>query len=792
MPTAGRGTTGNLPAELTSFVGRRRDVGEVRRLLTKSRLVTLTGIGGSGKTRLAVRVAAEVRRTFPDGAWFVDLTRLPGAGPLTADPQGPEVLAHLVTATVGLRRPHDRPALPALVEQLAGRRQMLILDNCEHVLPACATVAEVLLRGCPELRVVATSREPLAITGESLFPVPPLPYPEPGDQPGPADLRRYESVALFLARAEAAVPGFTLSEDHLVAVADLCRRLDGSPLAIELAAARVRVLVPPQILDRMADRFALLSRGSRSTPERQRTLRACVDWSFDLCTAAERLLWARLSVFAGGFELDAVEGVHTVGELPGAELLDLMTGLVDKSILVRDDAQGGPAETARYRMQETIRDYGQDRLRAEGKDAVLRRRHRDWYQRLVDRAAGEWVGDRQAYWTARLAREWPNLRAAVEFCLSEPGEAEGALRLAVALPQSYWRAGGVTGEGRRWLESALSQVSAPTVLRARALLVAGQLAFTQGDLAAGMRLLDEGEELARRLADCEAGAHAVFVRGLGALHANDLPAAVDTLEESRRILAAAPDENLDRYLTVLVTLAVAAGLAGSHERAGAGVRELLAIVEPRGEGIHRSLALWADGLIAWLRGDLRRAAAREVASLRVSRAGEGDRHGAALALETLAWITAGQQRHRRAAALLGAADAIWTGAGAPLTGAGHLVSCHDTCARQIRGALGDATFADAFHGGQAMGYEDAITYALNEPRQPAPARPEHAPVPLTRRERQVADLIAQGLSNKDIAASLVVSQRTAESHAQHILTKLGFSSRAQVAAWITDHATATA
>ncbi len=791
MPTAGPGTIGNLPAELTGFVGRRREVGEVKRLLATSRLVTLTGVGGAGKTRLALRVAADLRRTFPDGAWCVDLTRLHRAGLLTQEVHDPDVLAYLVTAALGLRPRGDGPALQVLTDQLADWQALLILDSCEHLLPASAILAEVLLRGCPALRVLATTRESLAIAGEALFPVPPLPCPQPGARPGPAELRGYDSVALFLNRAEAAVPGFSLREVHHLAVADLCRRLDGLPLAIELAAARVRVLVPPQILDRLTDRFALLSRGSRNAPERQQSLRACVDWSYDLCTKPERLLWARLSVFAGGFELDAVEGIHADEEVPEADVLELATGLLDKSVLVRDDVRGGPAGTARYRMLQTIRDYGRDRLREDEKGALLHRRHRDWYQRLVARAAAEWVGDRQAYWLARLAREQPNLRVAAEFCLTEAGEAEGVLRLAVTLPQSYWRACGVPGEARHWLASALAQVSAPPALRVRALLVAGQLAFTQGDTAAGRRSLEEAEELAGRLDDSAALGQAAFVRGLAALHAGDVPVAVEALERSRTILSGAPEKDLDRYLTVLLTSAVAAGLAGDHERAGVRVREVLAIVEPRGEGLHRSLALGIDGLLAWLRGDLRQAAAREVASLRLHQTGEPDRYGVALGLEVLAWIAAGQQRHQRAAGLLGAADALWAGAGAPVASARHLAGFHDTCARQLRDALGEPAFAGAFQAGRVLTDGDAIAFALSEPRHPPPARPEHEPTPLTRREQQVADLIARGLSNKDIAATLVVSPRTAESHAQHILTKLGFTSRAQVAAWITDRARPT-
>jgi predicted ATPase/DNA-binding CsgD family transcriptional regulator len=616
--------------------------------------------------------------------------------------------------------------------------------------------------------------------------VPPLPAPDPGQRPGLAELGRYESVALFLARARAVAPAFGLTADNHVAVASLCERLDGLPLAIELAAARVRVLMPEQIVDRLTDRFAFLSRGSRAAPERQQTLRACVDWSFDLCTKPDRMLWARLSVFAGGFELDAVEGICADERLPETDLLELVSGLVDKSILVRDDVRDSHGEAARYRMLETIRDYGHEKLCEAGEDIQLRRRHRDWHERLVARARAEWVSDRQEYWLARLACEHSNLRAAVEFCLTEPGEAEAALRLAVALPAFYWTTRGLFGEGRQWLDRALAQVTAPTALRARALVVNSQLAFWPGDIDAGMRLLDEGEELARRLDAAAELAYAAYLRGVGALMANDLPVAVATLNWSWTTLSGAPDRDLDLDLTVLLIFATAAGLAGDHERAIACQREMLAIVEPRGTSPYRSAAVWVGGLIAWLRGELGQAAAQVVESLRLKRArASDDRYGVTMCLEVLAWITADQQRHRRAATLLGAAHAHWTDVGASITAFGHLIGHHNACERQTRDALGDAAFADAFHHGQAMTYDDAIAYALDEPARPtapAPHEDDGSP-PLTRRERQVADLIAQGLSNRDIAARLVISQRTAESHVEHILTKLGLTSRAQVAAW---------
>ena len=432
---------------------------------------------------------------------------------VTEEVRDPDGLAFLVTSTLRVREQGGGSPLEVLVEQLAHRHLLLVLDNCEHLLPASAILADALLRGCPRLRILATSREPLTVTGETLVAVSPLPAPEPDQPPTLADMNRYESAMLFLARAETVVPGFGLTADNYLAVASLCRRLDGLPLAIELAAARIRVLAPQQIVDRLTDRFAVLPRGRRNAPERQQTLRACVDWSFDLCTKPERRLWARLAVFAGGFELDAVEGVCADEQLPQPDLLDLLTGLIDKSILVRDDAADGDAKVARYRMLETIRDYGQEKLDEAGEDGVLRRRHRDWYLRLVARTRAEELSDRSAFWMARLTRDHANLRTALEFCLTEPGEAEAALRLAVSLPGQYWSASGLIGDGRHWLDHALGQATAPTALRARALLISSHLAVGQGDTATGIRLLDEGEQLARQLdASAELG-QAAYMRG---------------------------------------------------------------------------------------------------------------------------------------------------------------------------------------------------------------------------------------------------------------------------------------
>jgi predicted ATPase/DNA-binding CsgD family transcriptional regulator len=782
---ARRVTRGNVPAEVTSFVGRRRELSDVRALLAEHRLVTVTGTGGVGKTRLTLRAAAREARAFPDGVWFADLTELHNLPPARPGEYAEDV-ARRVAVVLGLQDRSGLSSLRQLTDYVGGRRMLLLLDNCEHLVQACAVLVAGLVRACPGVRILATSRDTLKVAGEAVFSVPPLPAPVPDRQWVRAELARCESVILFVARARAVTPGFDLTADNYAAVGALCHRLEGLPLAIELAAARVVVLAPQQILDRLADRFALLARAGRGVPARQRSLRACVDWSFHLCGKPEQLLWARLSVFVGGFELDAAEWICTDEAVPAAGLPDLVDGLVDKSILVRD---GRPGQ-APYRMVETIRDYGQALLLETGEQQPLRRRHRDWYRRLVTRAKQEWISPRQEYWMTRLAREHPNLRAAVDYCLAVPGEAEAALAIALTLPGLYWWTGGLLGEGRRWLDRGLAQVGAATAVRARALLLDGQITMVLGLTEAGMRLLDEGERLALELGTTYEIAFAAFVRGLSAMYRGDFPGALDRLERSRAVLSTQPlsPSGLELRLGQLNALALAAALAGDQQRADARAQELLAITERRGESRFRLYALWALVLSAWRQGDIGAATTSLTASLRLRHGQDSvDPYGMARCVEAAAWIAGHRRQYRRAATLLGAADTLWTLAATPISTQRHLNSDHDGCVRPTLAALGDRAYADAFARGQALTYDDAIAYALRH-RRAAAAASADVRGRLTRRERQVADLIAQGLSNREIADTLVISQRTAESHVGHILAKLSVGSRAEAAAWVAGHA----
>ncbi|MFD4293600.1 ATP-binding protein [Rhodococcus sp. NPDC058532] len=758
MSPAVRGKAGNLPHELTSFVGRRRESTEARRLLAASRLVTLTGIGGVGKTRLALRVAEESRRAFPDGVWLAEL------GPLSS----PDMVEDAVSSALGVRElmPHQPWSL---ADHLADRHLLLILDNCEHLLDAVAELAGSLLRGCRELRILATSREPLGIAGEAVLRVPPLAVPDPDRPQRRRGTPRYESVVLFEERAGAAVPGFGVTDDNRAAVTRICQRLDGLPLPIELAAARLRAMSPDQILQRLTDRYRLLGVGIRGAPSRQQTLRLCIDWSHELCTPPERELWGRLAVFAGRFELDAAAAICGEGIDPD-ELFDLVASLVDKSILNRDDDG--------YRMLETLRDYGADRLAESGERDRLLRRHRDWYEKLVLRAEAEWVGADQLMWLARLHAERPNMRAAMRFCLADPAEAEAGLRIASAMGH-YCLSRGQIQEGRHWLDAALEhQGGAPTAARVRALCTDILLAGNQGEVVAAAARLAEARAAVAALADPWLEGLLAHAEGYLAVFSGDLQRALDRFR--RALSGLRVDAHSVPYISSLLGIALAHAVLGDLDRAAAFQEQALAITEPSGESLYRSYSLCILGL-AYIRTDRNRARTLLEQGLDLDRKSD-DVVGTAISVEALAWIADLDGDQGRAAVLLGAAQAMWHAVGSAGVTVPALREFHEQCMERTRRGLGDRAFAVAFRRGADSAFEDTIAHALGE----QPVTPVPTETVLTRRERQVADLVARGMTNRAIAEALVISRRTAEGHVEHVLTKLGFNSRSQIAAWVAE------
>ncbi|WP_146240022.1 ATP-binding protein [Prauserella flavalba] len=756
-----RGSVGNLPADLTTFVGRRQERADVKRLLSGSRLVTLTGPGGVGKTRLSQRAAADVRRAFRDGVWFISAASVSSSA----------LLAGTVAKALGLQTQPSTRVEDSLVDQLASRSALLIFDNCEHLLGACAGLIDELLRACPELHVLATSREPLGIMGENVLQVAPLPVPP--DEPGTsADPTAYEAVALFVDRARSVVPGFRLTEENRDAVVTVCRHLDGIPLALELAAVRLRGLSPAELAERLSDRFQLLNSGSRTAPDRQRTLRGCVDWSYDLCTPTEQDLWACVSVFTGGFELDAAEAICGVEPMA---LLETLLSLVDKSIVVSEDAGG----RMRYRMLEVIAQYGLERLRDAGKEHAARVRHRDFYAALADRSGAEWIGSAQREWMDRLRRDHLNFQAALGFCVDQPGEEEEGLRIAGGL-REHWLRSGALDEGRHWFDLLLARGDYSPETCARALYAAAWLGVVQADVGYAAPLIERGRTTARELDDVM---RAQFdnLSGMIAVLTGDPATAIADNERALTVFQSAGAVNQE--ISALISLQLAYGSAGETEPALRRHAECLRRCEQIGDYWFRSYSLWHAGVMYWQRGDAERAITTLRNALRLKR-DLADQLGAALCIEGIAWATT-QRDPQRGAVLLGVAEARFDALGTSASRLPWVVGPHHECVERLRRELGERRVRRAMEKGTQLGAAEGLDFALEEqPSAPAPETGRPAPTALTKRENEVAELVAQGLSNKAIASTLVISQRTAETHVENILSKLGFTSRTQIAAWL--------
>ncbi|MET7475165.1 LuxR C-terminal-related transcriptional regulator [Streptomyces sp. NPDC005648] len=788
-----------LPVETTSFVDRRGEQAEGRELLARARLVTLTGPGGVGKTRLAARIAARVERGFPDGVRLVQLAGL----------HDPALVPVAAADALGLYDHSSRPPLAALVEQVRDRRLLLVLDNCEHLLQACADLAAALLRGTTGIRVLATSRHRLGLTEEHLMDVRPLPVPDPdGDlsvcprSPDGGqtltDAEDYPALALFADRAAAVVPGFRLTDANRASVARLCRRLDGLPLAIELAAVRMRVLGVDELLERLDDRYRLLTAGSTAALPRHQTLRAAVDWSHELCTEQEQLVWARASVLAGGFDTATAEAVCADDEpsemgVPPAggwgrvrshEVLEAVAGLVDKSVFGREQGPDG----VRFRLLDTLRHYGLDRLRRlPGEEAAARRRQRDWMQRRATECERAWFGPGQPEIVARLRADQDNLRAALDHGLTTPGEALAALRLAGTL-WFHWHACGAPREGRYWLERALTACPEPTRERARALWIAGLLAGSQEDLTSGRLRAEEARDLARSLGDEAEAAHAEYVIGVLRLFDNDV---LGALEHFRATVARGPvpGQHLSLHGLDRVELACALSFLGRPEEAVAVCAETRRLCEEHGEEWVLSYVLRMLALAHSVRGDWDGAESHARDALRRKLAVR-DVIGIGLTLDLLAQTAARRGAHERAAVLLGGADRVWADVDRDRWGSEELGATRRDSETRARRAVGAAAFERAYARGGALGLDGTVGYAVDDTpdtgRRPAGRResPRTPGIHLTRRESEVAQLVAQGLANQQIADRLVIARRTAEGHVERILGKLGFSNRSQIAAWV--------
>lgn len=760
--------SGNLPAELTSFIGRRRELADTRQLLTESRLVTLTGVGGVGKTRLALQAGTGVRRAFPDGVWFVRLAEL----------RDPALLPNTVAAELGLRG-RSSGQVSGLAEYLDDKRLLLILDNCEHLVSACAALAAKLLSAAGGVRILVTSRQVLRAEGERVLHVPPLSVPEEGEHGAPG-----ESVALFADRAAMALPGFTLDDTNRAGVSSICRRLEGIPLAIELAAVWVRVLSVEQILHRLDDRFRLLTSGSRTVLPRQRTLEATIAWSYELCTPEEQAVWMVTSVLAGGFDLDGAEAVCAGEEgIIRADVLDVVAGLVDKSILIRSDGTYG--RTAWYRMLENVREYGLLKLGQSGRTDAVRMRYVAYCRSLSEQHLAECFSPRQLDSVRRLTREHASLRGALQYCLEDRSRVRYATEIASQL-WKFWYAAGHVPEGRHWLSQALALDTEPSRARAYALEVCCSMTWNvprAGGADVAEVLLAELCTLAERFDDDPLRAGCALCSGMGRFFAGDLMGAREQFEVALRLFEAA-DDVMQVFITLISLSVVAFYLADPAGEEFAA--KALSLCETHQAMWSRNYALWVVAINEWRRGDHRRAAARlrEAIATWFS-----DRTQLAYVLSALAWCADAAGEHERVAGLLGAARAVWRLSGAR---AGENSPYHvfdEQCGKRAQLAMGTEAYAATFGAGAGFGIDEAIAYALAEKPKTEPAaagRGRGAPGGLTRREWEIAELVAEGLSNRTIAERLVISQRTAETHVQNTLVKLGFTSRAQIAAWLAE------
>ncbi len=675
---------GNLPAEMNSFVGRATELDEIAKLLTRTRLLTLRGPGGVGKTRLALRAARNVRDDYPDGVWVAELSAESDGG----------LLIHGVAGVFGLHTQAERPALESLIEYLADRRLLIVLDTCEHLIESCAAMVVAVLTGAPDVQIIVTSRQELGLPLEVVMVVEPFPVPPPET----ADLADHDAPSLFLDRARAVAPGLHTDERAMMAVARLCRRLDGMPLAIELAASHMRGLSATQLADQLDVHFKLLADGD-GLPVRHHTLRTAAGWSHELCTPAERLLWARLSVFPAAFGTEAARGVCEDERLP--DVPGVLATLAAKSVVARVGD--------RYRLLDTIRDYGRGWLAELGESGLMTRRYRDHYLSTARRMGAEWYGPDQLEWACWARGELPNIRAALDRCLAT-GDHHGALELAGAL-WVLWCHLGLVREGRHYLDRALAAAPVTDRARSRPLWVAAHLALVRGDMSLARDRAEEGLESARRHGDADAEAHALLALAETRLFTGDLD-----LESARAYalrVAAGLDPTSPGMLFLPSFLAMTATFGGDFDEAVRILREARSRHEIRGELSQRAMDDYVLSLALFGRGDIAEASAAARAALEVKWRLR-DTVGSVLAIDQLARIAAAVEDGHRAAWLLGAAQRIWTTFGPPAAEADTLTALREAVGARAVCLIGDVAYARTFNEGAASHFEGAVTYALRD------------------------------------------------------------------------------
>jgi predicted ATPase/DNA-binding NarL/FixJ family response regulator len=752
-----------LPAEATSFVGRRQELRAIKSDLESTRLLTLTGCGGVGKTRLARRAGEQLSRAFADGIRLVELASL----------RDQALLGQTFVAQLGLAHHDGAVTSPEeiLADYFRSRQTLLIVDNCEHVIEGCRQLIGYLLVNGSDLTTVATSREALGIPGERLFLVRPLAVPATRPHRDDDD----PAVALFASRAAAVIPGFTLTEHNDAPIREVCRQLDGLPLAIELAAIRLRVLSVNQLSDQLGERVLPLSARGGDAADRHRSLEATIDWSYDLCSPTEQKVWARCAIFAGGFELGACEQVCGSEDLNRAAVVEAIDGLVAKSILQREESDG----RIRFGMLEPIREAGRSRL-APADVRACQRRHLDWYAGLIRELAGDWFGASQEKWVRRIQLEEANLRAAVKFSL-----ASGQLSSARCLAADAWFLWAILSlkEHRHWLETVLDAGGEESPDQVRILATLSFVCSLQGDRGAAIDYLQRRDALAH-LSDDDRRAlpFAVHVRGLAHFFAGELASC-------RELLLSAQSKYEQSVVApeLVGSLHIHLGLLGVFDGqldwAEDQLRGVLARCERSGERWIFAYATTSLALVELVRGHHDEAARLLTGAIAAVR-GFRDATAVSLAVDVLAWAEAARDRHERSAVMLGAASTMWQSFGEQLWGSEQWLAQRAKFAHRARAGLGESSFERTFSRGTAMTRDQTIEYALDLRWQAAPAARSGSGADLTAREREVVELVGVGMTNKQIASKLVVSPRTAEGHVGNALRKLGLEHRAQLAIWV--------
>ena len=754
----------NLPIQTTSLIGRDGEAASIRALLVQDdlRLLTLTGPGGSGKTRLALHVATDLVDRFEDGVFFVDLSPI----------SDPTLVASTIATVVGVADTGER-LLDDLKRFLQHRSLLLVLDNFEQILDAGSLVVE-LLTSSAYLKILVTSRAPLQVRGEHELDVPPLAVPDSAQPPSAEALQEYPSVSLFVERAQAVRPDFALTPENSAAVAAICSRLDGLPLALELAAARVRLLPPEAMARRLEQRLPLLTGGARDLPARQQALRDTIAWSYDLLEPEEQRAFRALAVFVGGFTLDAAEALLAADGQP-VDALDLVSQLVARSLIREADLEHAEP---RFRMLETIREFGLDQLEANGETAQARERHLQLCSELAERAMQHATSPDFSRWIDRFEDELDNFRLALGWADQTGDPSAHGLRLAIAGRRIFWTLRGYLREGRGWLDRLLPHAPLRSRIRAATLEAIGYLALREGDYAAAAAPYDEGLAIYRELADKQGIADMLRYRGVVPQYLGDYVTARSMLEEG---LAAARDFGSPTYIQqALRNLGDLHRERGDYPAAAASYEESLALARAAQSNHEIAYCLRGLGHLARAQGHYARAEEHLRESL-VYLKPLRDRRCTPLSLEGLACITVGAGWAERAARLLGASQALQARTETPSPPSA--LADYERTVADARKALGTERFEALWADGATMDLEEAVELALSEPRHTeenaeVSTASQALNVPLSPREREVVTLIASGLSNRQIADRLVLSVRTVERHIENVYNRLGISGKA--------------